>query len=73
MTPEQLKKLRNKKPLKLFSSDTKLFTTIQINKKESFICWERWVSRDRINWINHNLYLSLHDVKIITNQHIKTK
>ena len=63
MTKEQLSKLRNKKPLRLFSKKNKLFVHIQINTKEKFICWERWVSKDRVNWTNWNMYLSLKDVR----------
>jgi hypothetical protein len=66
MTIEQLSKLRNGNRLKLFDKKNKLFTTIQLNKKDDRICWERWVSKDRINWVNHNMYLSLKDIKQIT-------
>ena len=63
MTKEQLQKLRNKKCLNLFDKVNKLFVKIQFNHKEKdFVCWERYVSLDKRNWVNHNLYLSLHDV-----------
>ena len=72
MQKDILTKLRNKQPVNLFSHDTKLFTRIQFNKKESsFVCWERWVSLDRRSWVNHNLYLSLKDVNQIINLHKK--
>ncbi|HWV28286.1 MAG TPA: hypothetical protein VN038_01480 [Dyadobacter sp.] len=67
MSTEQLTTLRNRKPLSLFDSKEKLFVKIQINRKESFVCWERWVSKDRNNWVNWNLYLSLKDVRNILN------
>lgn len=55
--------LRNKRPVTFFDKTTKIFTRIQFNKNENdFVCWERWISRDRKNWVNHNLYLSLHDI-----------
>lgn len=65
MTTEQLITLRNGKPINLFSKVEKQFIKIQLNRKESFVCWERWVSLDKNKWINHNLYLSLKDVKSI--------
>lgn len=69
MTIELLKKLRNRQPVKLFDKANKVFVQIQFNKKETdFICWERWVSKDKRNWVNHNLYLSLKDVNTILNQ-----
>ena len=72
MTKETLSKLRNKQPLRLFDRANKMFVHIQFNQKETgFVCWERWVSKDKTNWVNHNKYLSLKDVDIILNQ-IKT-
>lgn len=63
MKTDTLILLRNKRPVTFFDKTTKIFTRIQFNKKEKdFVCWERWVSRDRKNWVNHNLYLSLHDI-----------
>ena len=68
MTTQHLKKLRNRQPLRLWDSGNKLFVQIQYNHKEKdFVCWEKWVSKDRSNWVNHNLYLSLHDVNNIIN------
>jgi len=68
MKPEVLKKLRNRQPLRLWDSGNKLFVHIQYNAKENgFVCWERWVSKDKTHWVNHNLYLSLHDVNNIIN------
>lgn len=68
MKAETLKKLRDRKPVLLWDRANKLFVQIQFNKKEKgFVCWEKWVSKDRINWVNHNLYLSLKDVRQIIN------
>ena len=68
MTKETLTKLRNRQPLRLFDRANKMFVHIQFNKKETgFVCWERWVSKDKSNWVNHNLYLSLKDVRQIIN------
>lgn len=69
---ELIKKLRDRQPVKLFNSADKVFTQIQLNRKASVICWERWVSKDRKNWVNVNLYLSLKDVASILNKHQKT-
>lgn len=68
MKANTLSTLRNRQSITLFDKSTKLFTHIQFNKKENdFVCWERWVSYDRRNWVNHNLYLSLHDIDNILN------
>ena len=66
MHPEHLSKLRNRRPLRLWDSLNKLFVHIQLNKKDNRICWERWVSRDKKNWINWNKYLTLKEVGEIT-------
>jgi len=59
---ETVKKLRNRQVLNYFDKQSKTFTRINLNKKDSKVCWERWTSKDRINWVNQNLYLSLKDV-----------
>lgn len=71
-TLDTIKKLRHKKSLNMFDRKENLFTKIQLNKKEKFVCWQRFVSKDKCNWINWNDYLSLKDVlniqsKIISN------
>ena len=71
MKPELLQKLRNKKPVRLFKNymGKKAFFHIQLNKKAETICWQRFVSADKQNWIELNSYLSLHDVaNIIENK-----
>jgi hypothetical protein len=55
-----IKKLRDGEPLVLYRDG--LFTTIQLNKRESRVCWERWVSKDQKSWMNWNLFLSLREV-----------
>lgn len=66
MKIETLKTLRDRQPLKLFDKANKMFVRIHFNKNEKkFVCWERWVSKDKINWVNWNLYLSLKDVNNI--------
>lgn len=72
MKIETFKKLRTGEPVSRFDKANKMFVQIQLNKKEKFICWERWVSKDKIKWVNWNLYLSLKDVNNILNE-IKTK
>ena len=54
-----LNKFRNRETIKMFDRNTKIFTTFQLNKKEKFICWERFISVDKINWVEQNRYLSL--------------
>ncbi len=57
-----VKRLRNRESIKWFDKKERLFIRIQLNKTDNRICWERWVSKDRNNWVNWNLYLSLKDV-----------
>ena len=67
--PDTIKTLRDRQPLKLYDAHTRMFVTIQLNKKEkAFVCWERWVSSDRKNWVCHNEFLSLKDVRQILNE-----
>lgn len=68
MTPETLTKLRNRQPLRLFDKSEKLFQTIQLNRSTSFICWQRFVSKDRKNWQHWNECLSLKEVNQIIEQ-----
>ena len=71
MKANTVKELRAGNSITLYSSKDKLFTRIQRNTKEKNICWERWVSKDKRNWTNLNLYLSLKDVIQIRTQLIK--
>lgn len=64
-----IKKLRNGERLQLYRDG--LFTTIQLNKRDKGIHWERWISRDRKNWTNWNLFLSLREVLQIYNDYEK--
>lgn len=66
MHTEHLSKLRNRQNLRLWDSSNKLFVQIQLNKKDKGICWERWVSKDKRNWVKWNEYLSLKDISNIT-------
>jgi len=66
---EVIKNLRHKQPLNMFDRKEKLFVKIQFNKKETkFICWQRFVSKDRSNWVNWNEYLSLKGVMQVRQQ-----
>jgi len=66
MTKEQLIKLRNRQPLRLYDRVNKIFVQIQLNKKETkFVCWQRFHSLDKRNWVEQNSYLSLKDVDSI--------
>lgn len=61
-TKETIKHLRDGHSLHLFDRKERLFHTFQLNKKAHFICWQRFVSKDRNNWREWNSYLSLKDV-----------
>lgn len=66
MKTETLQKLRHGKPLRLlkpYNNQGKSFFHIQLNKKADFICWQRFVSKDKQNWIKLNDCLSLHDIE----------
>jgi hypothetical protein len=67
-TTETIKTLRHGNPLNMFDRKEKLFVKIQLNRQEKFICWQRFVSKDRRNWINWNKYLSLKDVMQVRQQ-----
>ena len=56
-----VKQLRNGQKVVIFDHKEKLFTAIQINKKENRVCFQRFVSKDRINWTEWNRYLTLKD------------
>ena len=62
---ETLNKLRHRQRVTVFDHKEKLFTAIQINEKESFVCFQRFVSKDKQNWIEWNKNLSLKDCKQI--------
>lgn len=68
----QIKKLRHREALHLFDKVDKTFITIQLNRKEKYVCWERWISKDKRNWKKINGYLSLREVWIIL-QGVKEK
>ncbi len=66
---ETIKKLRAGDCLNFYDKKEKLFTKIQLNKKENFICWQRFVSTNRAgNWIEWNRYLTIKDVLSIRQQ-----
>ena len=68
-TTEIVNRLRHNNSLEFFDKKEKLFTRIQINKNETkFVCWQRFVSKDRINWRNWNDFLSLKDILEIRQQ-----
>jgi hypothetical protein len=66
-----IKKLRDGEPLELYRDG--LFITLQLNKRERRVCWERWVSVNKTSWMNWNLFLSLRDVLQIYNDYEKRK
>jgi len=66
---ETIKKLRAGDCLNFYDKKEKLFTKIQLNKKENFICWQRFVSKNRAgNWIEWNRYLTIKDILRIRQQ-----
>jgi hypothetical protein len=64
-----IKRLRDGEPLELYRD--KLFVKLQLNKRHKRVCWERWISKDRRSWMNWNLFLSLHEVLQIYDNHEK--
>ena len=64
-----IKKLSDGEPLQLYRDG--LFITLQLNKRERRVCWERWVSVNKTSWMNWNLFLSLHEVLQIYDNHEK--
>lgn len=69
-----IKKLRDGERVILFDSSSKRFIQLQINKADNRICWERWVSLDKSNWVCHNKFLSLKEVvQLINENKLKNK
>ncbi len=62
MKTSQILRLRNKETLNLFDRTNKLFVKIQLNKTTKFICWQRFTSKDKNNWVKQNESLRLKDV-----------
>lgn len=62
MTIDTLKKLRNGKNVILFDRIDKLFVGFKLNSTNNKICWKKFVSKDRKNWVLQNEYLSLKDI-----------
>ncbi len=60
-----IKTLRHGGVLDMWDTEQKLFIKIQLNRKESFVCWQRYVAKSRGNWVKWNDYLSLKDVMSI--------
>lgn len=54
-----LLRLRNRENIKVWDRSNKMFIHFQLNKKDGHICWERWYSKDRSNWVKQNSYLTL--------------
>jgi len=59
---DRILRLRNRENITLFDRKEKTFIRFQLNKQEPFICWKRYASKDRNNWVLWNEYLSLKDV-----------
>jgi len=70
MKKETLSKLRQGGSLTLLKNymGKRMFFKIQLNKNKKRICWQRFVSGDRQNWIELNSCLSLHDIQGILTQ-----
>jgi len=59
---ELVSKLRNCEVINKYDYEQKYFVKIQLNKKHNRIAFQRFVSKDRNNWVEHNSYLSIKDV-----------
>jgi hypothetical protein len=61
-----IKRLRDKEVLNFFwdleGVYGKTFIKIQLNKKDSRICWQRFASKDKRSWVKWNEYLTLKEV-----------
>lgn len=57
-----IQQLRHGERVTFYDRYDKMFVTYQLNRYEKRIYWERWVSKDRRNWLNWDKYLSLKDV-----------
>ncbi len=66
MKTETVNRLRHGQPLKLFLNKT--FYQYQLNKDADRICWERYASTDKRNWIKQGEYFTLKSI----NQFIKS-
>lgn len=60
--------LRHGGVLNMWDKENKLFVKIQLNRKEKFVCWQRFVAKPKGDWTNWNDYLSLKDVLKIREQ-----
>jgi hypothetical protein len=65
---DTVKNLRDGRRVTIFDRSTKTFIRFRLNPSEKRICWIKEVSLDRRNWVNHNLYFSLHDVMLSIKQ-----
>lgn len=61
-TLDFISRLRRGESVKFLDPDTKLFHHFQINKSEKRVCWERYVSYDRRNFVKWNVCLHIRDI-----------
>jgi hypothetical protein len=59
---ELVSKLRNKQVINKYDYEQKYFVKIQLNRKYNKIAFQRFVSLDKNNWVEHNSYLSIKDI-----------
>ncbi len=62
MKPETVKTLRQGEPIRFFNRVTKTFIHFQLNRNEKRICWERYASLDKRNWVKQASHYSLKDI-----------
>jgi hypothetical protein len=69
---ELVSKLRNSKVINLYDYEQKYFVKIQINRTYEKIAFQRFVSKDKNNWVEHNSYLHITDI-VFYNAQLKQK
>jgi hypothetical protein len=61
---ELVSKLRNRIVIDKYDYGQGYYLKFQLNKKHNKIAFQLFVSRDKINWVEQNSYLSIKDIII---------
>jgi len=61
-TQRVINNLRHKDSMLMFNTKEKTFVKIQLNPTSERICWQKYISKDKRNWIKWNECLSLKEV-----------
>lgn len=64
-TQDCIQLLQAGKPLRLFDNKERHYVQFQRNRKTNRICWQRFISKDKVNWHEVNSYLDLNEVLIL--------